>query len=349
MPMLRYTHDHLNSGSIRLRPVLLSLFLVFLFVIPIQVYPQFPPPAGQPGSNAIYKDSSILIGWANSCSVFRGFINIADTNIVYEGSNRASYGNEFMTADTADNFVLSLGDKGYATLGFENPITNGPGFDFAVFENGFGDEFLELAFVEVSSDGSHFVRFPAISLTQDSLQTGTFGTIDATKINNLAGKYRFFYGTPFDLEDLKDSVGIDLKHISNIRLVDVGGCIDNKNATYDSQGHKINDPWPTPFNTGGFDLDAIGVIHFASQGGDELLRNLNIQVFPIPVRNWLTVITSEKTPVTFTCLDLSGRKLYQGIFNNYLRFNISTFQQGLYIFHFSTTDRQSVFRKVFKN
>ncbi|MFN6048554.1 MAG: T9SS C-terminal target domain-containing protein, partial [Bacteroidota bacterium] len=51
----------------------------------------------------------------------------------------------------ASNGVVSLGDGGIATLTFDPPITNGDGFDFAVFENTFLDTFLELAFVEVST------------------------------------------------------------------------------------------------------------------------------------------------------------------------------------------------------
>ena len=36
-----------------------------------------------------------------------------------------------------------VGDGGSAILTFDTPIANGPGFDFAVFENGFSDTFLE--------------------------------------------------------------------------------------------------------------------------------------------------------------------------------------------------------------
>ena len=38
---------------------------------------------------------------------------------------------------------------------------------------------------------------------------------------------------------------------------------ENDYASYDSQRHQINDPWPTAFDigTGGFDLDAVGVIN----------------------------------------------------------------------------------------
>jgi len=163
----------------------LVLSIIFLSICNI-VSAQFAPPVGHPGTTAIYKDSSIIIGWAKSCQVERGFIDISDTNKTFGGSNKASYGNIYMTADTADSFVLALGDGGSATLGFASPIANGPGFDFAVFENSFDDLFLELAFIEVSSDGSHFVRFPAISLTPELPQTFTFGPTDATKINNFA-------------------------------------------------------------------------------------------------------------------------------------------------------------------
>ena len=84
--------------------------------------------------------------------------------------------------------VVVLGDSGRITLTFSGVIYNGPGFDFAVFENGFSDTFLELAWVEVSSDGTHFFRFPGFSLTPSAV--GSFGTLDPTNIEGLAGKFR---------------------------------------------------------------------------------------------------------------------------------------------------------------
>ncbi len=331
---------------------LLAEYLIFIIVLSCSItsagFSQFPPPAGQIGSTAIYCDSSILIGWAKSCTVNRGYINVADTDEYYGGSNRASYGNEYMTSDKADNFVLSLGDGGSATLSFENPISNGPGFDFAVFENSFGDEFLELAFVEASSDGIRFVRFPSVSLTQSDVQTSTFGTIDATKIHNLAGKYRVLFGTPFDLDDLKDSVNIDLNHIVKIRVIDVVGCIQNEFATRDASGNIINDPWPTPFNTGGFDLDAIGVIHFASQGVNDSQPLLNIQVFPNPVSDWLTIHVSDHHILNLNILDLSGRILQQLPIEQHSKIDLKSYPQGIYLLHFSTPEGQVIFRKFSK-
>ena len=73
---------------------------------------------------------------------------------------------------------------------------------FCCFENSFSDDFLELAFVEVSSNGIDFYRFNSISLTQENVQIETFGLIDARQIHNLAGKYRGMFGVPFDLSEL---------------------------------------------------------------------------------------------------------------------------------------------------
>ena len=157
--------------------------------------------------------------------------------------------------------VVSLGDGGSIILSFPYPISNGPGPDFAVFENGFSNDFLELAFVEVSTNGTDFVRFPATSNTSSASQTGTFGNTDPTLVNNLAGKYRQGFGTPFDLAELADSTGIKLDSINYIKLVDVVGSIDPVFASYDANGNPVNDPFPTPFPSSGFDLDAIGVIH----------------------------------------------------------------------------------------
>ena len=136
------------------------------------------------------------------------------------------YAVEAGSAGEATTNAISLGDGGYAILTFEKPIINGDGFDFAVYENSFNDYFLELAFVEVSSDGLNFVRFPATSLTPTDRQIAGDGTIDATNINNLAGKYRVGWGTPFDLEELRDSANIDINNISVTIFINIFGRIN---------------------------------------------------------------------------------------------------------------------------
>ncbi len=218
---------------------------------------QFAPPAGQPGSTAIYKDSSVFVNWASQCIVNRGLQDISDPGLGFAsvGADSSGIGKAGTTG------VVSLGDGGTAELRFPKPIVNGPGPDFAVFENAFDDHFLELAHVEVSSDGNSFFRFPSVSNTQTSTQVGGFDSLDARKVRNLAGKYRANYGVPFDLEELKGIAGLDLQNITMVRIIDVVGSINMAHGTYDSSGTLINDPWPTPFASGGFDLDAVGVIN----------------------------------------------------------------------------------------
>jgi hypothetical protein len=320
---------------------------ITILYFPLFTWAQFPPPPGKPGSTAIYQDSSAFVNWAKTCSVHLGYIDITDTNKSYAGSNKANYGVEADALDKSDDHVISLGDGGIATLTFDPPIINGTGFDFAVFENGLSDSFLELAFVEVSSDGIRFVRFLSTSLTPDSTQVGTFGFLDATKINNLAGKYRLFFGTPFDLEELKDSSGLDIMHITHVRIIDVVGCINPAFSTFDSYGHGINDPWPTQFNTGGFDLDAVGVIHESSQTIQETTKNM-VLVYPNPFQNELRVTVPDGNEVIFRLMNLlgefvAGEKLVGSTFMNF-----STLSPGVYIGQFVFSGGRMETHKIIK-
>lgn len=226
---------------------------------------------------AMHADSSAFIGWATSAEIIRGYVKISDTTFTYTDrpsgvtSNHAFYGTVDNCYGPANGQFISLGDGGYITLQFERPIANGEGHDFAVFENALIPNevpnqdsivFYELAFVEVSSNGVDFVRFPAVSNVQTDVQVGTFGYENSNLLRNLAGVFPVFYGYPFDLEELANEPNLDIYNITHIRLVDVVGSIDPQYGTYDSQGHIINDPYPTPFHSCGFDLDAVGVIHY---------------------------------------------------------------------------------------
>ena len=232
----------------------------------------FPPAAGQPGSTAIAAGDPGFVEWANSVvSLTRGPQNISNP-----GLGLASFGvpgNALGPSDAATNFsgVVSLGDGGQITLGFAQPIRDGAGPDFAVFENGFasgGLSFLELGFVEVSSDGTNFFRFAATSDTQTTTQVASFGLLDATNLNNLAGKYVAGFGTPFDLNELAGvSPLLDVNDVRFVRVVDVVGSIDPLYATHDSVGNIVNDPWPTASASSGFDMDAVGVINAVPEPG----------------------------------------------------------------------------------
>jgi prepilin-type processing-associated H-X9-DG protein/prepilin-type N-terminal cleavage/methylation domain-containing protein len=226
----------------------------------------FDPAAGQPGSNAVASDDPRIVAWGSAVGKLdRGLQDASEPDL-----GNVTYGLPAWATGPADaegdSFpVVSLGDGGWIEMLFGFPITDGPGPDFAVFENGITDTFLELAFVEVSNDGASYVRFPAVSLTPSNSQVDPFGALDATNLHDLAGKYRRGFGTPFDLSELAPlAPSLDITHITHVRIVDVVGSIDPRYATYDASQptpNIVNDPWPTPFETGGFDLDAIAVLH----------------------------------------------------------------------------------------
>lgn len=327
-------------------------FPVFLLCFSASVCAQYPPAAGDSGTTAIYRDSTIIRGWATTCSIIRGYINLSDTTITYNGNNRASYGIPADGIGKADNLCVSLGDKGTATLTFQNPITNGDGFDFAIFENGFSNNFLELGFVEVSSDGTHFVRFPSVSLTPSILQISTFGTLDPIKIHNLAGKYRMDFGMPFDLSDIGDSLHIDIQRVTHVRIVDVGGCVQQSLASYDGLGNMINDPWPTPFYSCGFDLDGVGVIHFAPAAMDdtETTHRSVYAVFPIPCTDEITILSKEgQQIITIEIFDQAGRSLiHQTEVHVPSRVDVSALSTGYYYVEINQKNRIPHFIQIAK-
>lgn len=331
----------------KIRSLYIIIFVTWLSV-PGILFAQYAPPAGQSGTTAIYKDSSAIIGWAAICTIERGFVNLSDTTVIYNGSNKTNYGSHLYVSGPADELVVSLGDRGSAVIGFDIPIVNRPGPDFAVFENSFGDSFLELAFVEASSDGQNFVRFPAVSLISELQQVGTFDTIDATKINNLAGKYRHGFGTPFDLDDISSSSQIQLDHVTHIKILDVGGCLLLPYTTFDSQGHKMNDPWPTPFDTGGFDLDAVGVIHNQSEGlaDDNLLTSITI--FPNPVFDRVTIDSRVNLKGKLKISNPSGKIIMETMFCGKTIIDLSSFPAGVFLASFTLNDGTRITKKIIK-
>jgi hypothetical protein len=212
---------------------------------------------------------------------------------------------------TGDNLdIVSLGDlnealisegapPGQITLSFDEPIRQGNGYDFVVFENGFisdmdtangsvaGQMFTELGYVEVSSNGIDFVRFPAVSLT--SALTGRYGTLEISNVYNLAGKHPnaggICTGTPFDLLEIADDPDVvsgllDLNDIRYVRIVDIPGSgdfYDRASVHIDpwsgpawdlySHNHPIYDAWLT-FSSSGLDLEAVGVLHEQQYSAD---------------------------------------------------------------------------------
>lgn len=166
---------------------------------------------------------------------------------------------------------------GWITVGFDQAITNGPGDDFAVWENGFnvggtGRIYAELGYVDVSTDGVTWVEFPSAYLEVES----GVPNIDPTYVYNLAGNYEAHYipvedreGTPFNLDDILGADAVlaglvDPNEINHVRLRDIiGGGEGGDNwdqAIYFgyAENHLIHDGISYG---GGADWDAIGVIN----------------------------------------------------------------------------------------
>jgi len=217
---------------------------------------------------AIPASSSAFVEWANAIDADR-------TAFAPRGSASIS-ATGFNSLGDLDASQIANGDApGHLTVTFPTGIANGSGADFAVFENGFvfpgnPNLFAELAYVEVSTNGSDFARFPSTST--NTTFAGAFGQsfagFDATNIYNLAGKHADGFGTPFDLDDLLDHPSVlagdvNLANIQYVKLVDIPGNGD----FLDSQGNPILDAWLTT-GSGGFDFrlpegQGIGVLNQA--------------------------------------------------------------------------------------
>lgn len=232
--------------------------LLALIAAPLLHAGPYPGPAGTAGTDAIAHTDPRFVNWAS------GHLDYDfGANVVAQWRTPAkAYGPA--TTDTLD--IVCLGDNGKITLYFPHPIRDGDGADFAVFENSFSNTFLELAFVEVSSDGVNFFRFPNASLSTGTV--GGFGSVDATNISGFAGKYKIGFGTPFDLASLPDSPLLDREHVCFVRLIDIVG----DGSAKDSSNRTILDPYPTT-GSAGFDLEAIGVIH-QNSGDFRMLRSV---------------------------------------------------------------------------
>jgi hypothetical protein len=214
------------------------------------------------------------------------------TTVVASDTNGGAGGGIFnpgnaLGAPQGPTHVHSLGNGGFLTLGFAQPIVNAPGADFLVGENAFllagswWQTFAEVMFVEVSSDGVVFARFPA-RYFGPPVAPGPFGTVPTGTYAGLAGQTPVQLGAAdpqdvasaggdaFDLADLAGDplvLGsqVDLGAITHVRLVDVQSGI-----ALDSTGVPIFDP-----GSGSADVDAITVIHPA---GTPLANHPNVEL-----------------------------------------------------------------------
>jgi hypothetical protein len=174
--------------------------------------------------------------------------------------------------------VCTLGYGGSLTLGFDVTINDGPGADFSVFENPltFSNQvFSEVAYVEVSTDGVSFARFPSryvgppTGVPGFTAPWGTYSGLTGcvpVRANVLTNSIDpldpvVSGGEAFDLaalatDPLVVSGAVDLAAIHFVRLADV-----QNGVGLDSSGNII---WDNAGASGSADIDAVAVLHAAS-------------------------------------------------------------------------------------
>jgi hypothetical protein len=215
----------------------------------------YAPAPPDPTTTAVAFDDPRVLAWATGVDSYLPGPGVSDPMWMMPSQ-------AFGPAGTDTLAVVVLGNGGSITLTFDAPITDGDSWDFAVYENSFAsDVFLELGFVEVSSDGSHFARFDSAFESTVTSCASCSGT--AAQIGGLAGTYMVGYGTPFDLAALRNAPlvrdgTVDLTAIRYVRIVDIIG----DGTTLDSFGRGIVDPLSSG-PTAGFDLDGIAVLNTA--------------------------------------------------------------------------------------
>jgi hypothetical protein len=191
--------------------------------------------------------------------------------------------------------ILSLGYGGEIVLRFAEPIVDGPGPDFTVFENAFyytlgGREkiYAEPAEVSVSRNG---VSFAAYSYDPQTLE-GLAGTRPTYGDQNPYDP-RVSGGNSFDLAEL----GID--SVLYIKIRDVVSIIVNN----------VSHPYWDP-TLSGFDLDAVLALPLAGRSGVTVASGASIaapQLTPNPAATHLAVTTGDARSLRL--IDVHGRVL----------------------------------------
>jgi hypothetical protein len=173
---------------------------------------------------------------------------------------------------------------------------------------------------------------------------------NARQINNLAGKYIGGFGTPFDLEELKGTAGLDVDNISHIRIVDAIGSIGG-NGSRDKDGRRINDPYATAIPSGGFDLDAVAAMYLKPTSVHSIAATgIEMQVYPNPATDVVTVsIKQQSGTFTATVTDVTGKTMQQymltGADNT---ISLSSLQPGMYYLVVADTNGNKWVEKITK-
>ena len=136
--------------------------------------------------------------------------------------------------------------------------------------------------------------------------------------------------------------------MTHIRVVDVVGSLQSAYTQRDADGNKINDPWPTPFPSSGFDLDALGIIHQNTTiTYSSATENLSFNLYPNPAKKSGAIYvegTVGSTVGNIKVTDVSGKVHIQHTFQSSMQ--LSGLNTGVYFIHLTTDAGTAVKRLV---
>jgi len=234
-----------------------------------------------------------------------------DTNALLGGPQGAGLSNGSLD-------VLTLGTGGDVTLGFDVVITDGPGADFTVYENGFlltgsTSIFAEYGYVEVSSNGVDFARFPNAGLPTSSVWGSAPGLAGgmpclANVVTNSIDPFDPVVsgGDAFDLAELVGDplvLGgqVDLSQVHFVRLVNAS----TSGADFDAVAviqHQAAQAFGQP--TCDLYRDAQGFLHLVVSDADGLVDldvpswHVSVNLVPVPLNRLRQFLTIQSLTAT---------------------------------------------------
>ena len=111
--------------------------------------------------------------------------------------------------------------------------------------------------------------------------------------------------------------------------------------------------WNTPFESSGFDLDAVGVIHQKALGMQDIASDASLRVYPIPAKGKVFIQNNSKDQIiSITIINSIGKTVEVRShleMNDFYSIDISSLSDGIYFLFIesehSTTSKKLVIRK----
>ena len=105
------------------------------------------------------------------------------------------------------------------------------------------------------------------------------------------------------MDDLAGYTNLNTNQITHIRIVDAVGSINPHYGTTDRYGKIINDPYPTDFASGGFDLGGVAILNGWTPSGISENNHLQINVYPNPCTDFVMIDNQEgKSAILYNAL-----------------------------------------------